>query len=132
MTEKLSPEESLLLAAKALVEDRDKKNQELEKLREVNNQAKAVLEGKQIVASAPKPEKRKIPKVNVVAIACWCLLLGGIVGATLIPHNSDKPTLEKDYAECISKARYEHPIKNNQYQELVNALYTCGVYKQGG
>ena len=30
---------------------------------------------------------------------------------------------------CIGKARYENPIRGNQYQELVNALYVCGVYR---
>jgi hypothetical protein len=33
-----------------------------------------------------------------------------------------------DYPSCIGKARYEAPIEGNQYQELVNALYSCGVY----
>jgi hypothetical protein len=34
-----------------------------------------------------------------------------------------------DVPACIGKARYENPIRGNQYQELVNALYTCGVYR---
>jgi len=36
-----------------------------------------------------------------------------------------------DYPGCIGKARYEHPIQGNQYQELVNALYACEVYRAG-
>jgi hypothetical protein len=31
-------------------------------------------------------------------------------------------------AHCISEARYEHPL-SDQHQELVNAMYACGVYK---
>ena len=34
-----------------------------------------------------------------------------------------------DVPACIGKARYENPIRGNQYQELVNALYACGVYR---
>lgn len=34
-----------------------------------------------------------------------------------------------DVPACIGKARYENPIHDNQYQELVNALYACGVYR---
>jgi len=36
-----------------------------------------------------------------------------------------------DYPGCIGRARYEHPIQGNQYQELVNALYACEVYRAG-
>ena len=36
--------------------------------------------------------------------------------------------MRTDYPGCIGKARYEAPIAGNQYQELVNALYACGVY----
>jgi hypothetical protein len=38
-------------------------------------------------------------------------------------------TASSDVPACIGKARYEHPIAQNQYQELVNALYACGVYQ---
>jgi hypothetical protein len=34
-----------------------------------------------------------------------------------------------DVPACIGKARYQNPIRGNQYQELVNALYACGVYR---
>ena len=56
----------------------------------------------------------------VVAVLSAGLLLGRS-GATRLP----------DYPTCIGKARYEHPIHGNQYQELVNALYTCDVYSVG-
>jgi hypothetical protein len=31
-------------------------------------------------------------------------------------------------AECISEARYRHPL-DDKHQELVNAMYACGIYK---
>ena len=31
-------------------------------------------------------------------------------------------------ADCISDARYSQPLED-RHQELVNALYACGVYK---
>jgi hypothetical protein len=34
-----------------------------------------------------------------------------------------------DVPACIGKARYQNPIRGNRYQELVNALYACGVYR---
>jgi len=33
-----------------------------------------------------------------------------------------------DYSSCIGSARYSSPIPDNQYQELVNALYACEIY----
>ena len=57
----------------------------------------------------------------VVAVLGAGLLLGRPGGAARLP----------DYPACIGKARYEHPIHGNQYQELVNALYSCDVYSAG-
>jgi len=56
----------------------------------------------------------------VVAVLSAGLLFGR-PGAAHLP----------DYPSCIGKARYEHPIEGNQYQELVNALYSCDVYRAG-
>lgn len=61
--------------------------------------------------------------------ASWLVVLGLLVGGVAIPRASDAPTLTRDYPGCIGKARYESPIADNQYQELVNALYACGVYE---
>jgi ferric-dicitrate binding protein FerR (iron transport regulator) len=49
------------------------------------------------------------------------------VGALLLPGRTHSAS--PDYSTCIGKARYERPIDGNQYQELVNALYACGVYR---
>jgi hypothetical protein len=56
------------------------------------------------------------------------VVVGLLVGGLAIPRASDTPRLTRDYPGCIGKARYEEPIDGNQYQELVNALYACGVY----
>ena len=52
-----------------------------------------------------------------------------VVGAALLlgRQGGARP----DYPGCIGKARYENPIRGNQYQELVNALYACEVYRTG-
>ena len=68
--------------------------------------------------------------VRIVA-ASWLVTIGLLVGGAAIPRANDAPTLSEDYPACIGKARYEHPIHGNQYQELVNALYTCDVYRAG-
>jgi hypothetical protein len=31
-------------------------------------------------------------------------------------------------AECIGNARYRYPL-DDKHQELVNAMYTCGIYR---
>jgi len=58
--------------------------------------------------------------LTVVAVPSAGLIFGQ-PGAARLP----------DYPACIGKARYEHPIEGNQYQELVNALYSCDVYRAG-
>ena len=63
--------------------------------------------------------------------AVWLLALGLLVGGVALPRANDAPTLQTDFPACIGKARYENPIQDNQYQELVNALYTCDVYRAG-
>lgn len=63
--------------------------------------------------------------------ASWLVAIGLLVGGAAIPRANDGPALREDYPACIGKARYEHPIDGNQYQELVNALYACEVYGAG-
>lgn len=67
-----------------------------------------------------------------VLTALWFFVGGLFIGA-IVPNRSDTPTLkdEPDYAACIGTYTYNNPIKDNRYQELVNALYGCGVYDQG-
>ena len=52
-----------------------------------------------------------------------------VVGAALLLGRQEGA--RPDYPGCIGKARYENPIEGNQYQELVNALYACEVYRTG-
>lgn len=75
--------------------------------------------------SLPKPKPKRWPSVLA---GIWLVVIGVVVGGAAVPHIHDRPTLSTVPA-CISKARYEHPIADNQYQELVNALYSCEVYK---
>jgi hypothetical protein len=51
-------------------------------------------------------------------------IAGGALQLSRQPPKLDYSTL----ADCISEARYEHPL-SDQHQELVNAMYACGVYK---
>jgi len=71
--------------------------------------------------------QRVFSKWAVVITAFWLLAIGLFIG--VIVPKADKPTLEPDYAACISQATYNNPIPENKYQELVNALYTCNVFK---
>jgi hypothetical protein len=63
--------------------------------------------------------------------ASWLVTLGLLVGGVAVPRANDAPVLREDYPGCIGRARYENPIAGNQYQELVNALYACDVYRAG-
>ncbi len=56
------------------------------------------------------------------------LVAAGLAVGTLGLSGSSNAVSVPDYPGCIGKARYEEPIAGNQYQELVNALYRCGVY----
>ncbi len=49
------------------------------------------------------------------------------LGAFVLPGRTQGAS--PDVPGCIGKQRYEHPVAGNQYQELVNALYACGVYR---
>jgi hypothetical protein len=65
------------------------------------------------------------PQVWLVILTVIALVaVGGAGGARAVQHQQP----ESEYPSCISRARYEHPIAENRYQELVNALYECGVY----
>jgi hypothetical protein len=64
-------------------------------------------------------------------VATSIVALGLLAGGFAFPHAGNTPTQGEDYSGCIGKARYEHPIARNQYQELVNALYACDVYRTG-
>ena len=53
----------------------------------------------------------------------------GSVAVASLAMPGRTPSASPDVPACIGKARYENPIHGNQYQELVNALYACGVYR---
>jgi hypothetical protein len=60
-------------------------------------------------------------------LAAVMLAAGATLGALTLSVGQNTG-LAPDYPGCIGQARYEAPIEGNQYQELVNALYACGVY----
>jgi hypothetical protein len=70
------------------------------------------------------------PRWARLLAAVWLVALGVLIAGVAIPEANDRPALRPDYSGCIGKARYEAPITGNQYQELVNALYACGVYEK--
>ena len=74
--------------------------------------------------SQPSPRRSRWPLPLVVGSV---LAFGFGLGAVTLPDGSGG-AVRTDYPGCIGKARYEAPIAGNQYQELVNALYACGVY----
>jgi hypothetical protein len=60
--------------------------------------------------------------------ALWLLVLGLLVGGAALPRANDTPALREDYESCISSARRQAPPLGDPYGELVDALYSCGVY----
>ena len=72
-----------------------------------------------------------VPKTrlwNKALTVAWLVAIGIFIGGVLVPHRNDTPTLEPDYSACISEYTYQFPLAD-KYQELVNALYSCGVYE---
>jgi hypothetical protein len=52
------------------------------------------------------------------------VIAGGALHLSRAPAAVDYSPL----AECISEARYRNPL-DDKHQELVNAMYACGVYE---
>ena len=51
-----------------------------------------------------------------------------LAAAALALHRQHAPADYSALAACIGDARVSHPLAD-LHQELVNALYECGVYK---
>lgn len=73
------------------------------------------------------PRSRRIRALVLAPFAGCVLMVGIALGVAIVPGSSGG-VARPDYPGCIGRARYEAPIAGNQYQELVNALYACGVY----
>lgn len=86
------------------------------------------IERNERIAERKGDPPRKNPRWAAALMAIWLILIGLVIG--VVVPKAQGPTLAGtgDLPACIGKARYEHPIKGNQYQELVNALYTCHIY----
>jgi hypothetical protein len=78
----------------------------------------------------PRRSRRRLGRSLPLFLSSLLVFAVGL-GAVTLPHRSGK-TGRPDYPGCIGQARYQDPIEGNQYQELVNALYACGIYKLGG
>lgn len=64
------------------------------------------------------------------AVGLTFFALGVLLATTaLLLSRQHQPQLDySSLANCISDARYRHPLAD-LHQELVNALYACGVYE---
>jgi hypothetical protein len=84
--------------------------------------------------SAARPRTRteyvvkRAPRGARLLGALWLLVLGLLVGGAALPRANDTPALREDYESCISSARRQAPPLGDPYGELVDALYSCGVY----
>ena len=89
--------------------------------------AESVL-AEDVPARIERPARRRsrVRRLGSVATATVVTAAIALVALTLPARTQ---SASPDYSTCIAKARYEHPIEGNQYQELVNALYACGVYQ---
>jgi hypothetical protein len=79
----------------------------------------------------PRRSSRRRPRWarwSRLLVVTSILALGVALGAIVLPGAPHR-AITPDYPGCIGKARYESPIHGNQYQELVNALYACDVYR---
>jgi ferric-dicitrate binding protein FerR (iron transport regulator) len=104
---------------------------ELERARvereEWRRRAELPREERALPTPRPSPRRSRWPLPLVGSL----LALGLALGAVSLPDGSGG-AVRTDYPGCIGKARFEAPIAGNQYQELVNALYACGVYPKAG
>ena len=64
---------------------------------------------------------------RVVGLAFFALSVA-LASASLLVSRQQPQVNYGSLASCISDARHRHPLAD-QHQELVNALYACGVYK---
>ena len=79
-------------------------------------------------AGQPRSRSSRPIGRRVRLVATVVLAIGAAAAVITLPGRSGG-AVRPDYAGCIGQARYEDPIKGNQYQELVNALYACGIYR---
>jgi hypothetical protein len=77
-------------------------------------------------ARSSRPARRRLRARRVGSLVAAVVVTGSVALASFaMPGRTHRAS--PDVPACIGKARYENPIRGNQYQELVNALYRCGV-----
>jgi hypothetical protein len=77
-------------------------------------------------SSRPGRRRRRLRRLGSLLAA---VVVTGSVALASFAMPGRTHSASPDVPACIGKARYENPIRGNQYQELVNALYACGVYR---
>jgi ferric-dicitrate binding protein FerR (iron transport regulator) len=75
----------------------------------------------------PRRSGRRLGRSLPLFLSSLLVFAVGLGAVTLPDRSAGRP----DYPVCIGQARYQEPIEGNQYQELVNALYACGIYDAG-
>lgn len=79
-------------------------------------------------AQSSRPARRRSRARRLGSLLAAVVVTGSVALASFaMPGRTH--TASPDVPACIGKARYQNPIRGNQYQELVNALYACGVYR---
>jgi hypothetical protein len=79
-------------------------------------------------ARSSRPARRRLRARRSGSLVAAVVVTGSVALASFaMPGRTH--SAPPDVPACIGKARYQNPIRGNQYQELVNALYTCGVYR---
>jgi len=73
--------------------------------------------------------RRRRPRLRRPGSLVAAVVVTGSVALASFAMPGRTHSAAPDYPSCIGKARYQNPIRGNQYQELVNALYACGVYR---
>ncbi len=90
--------------------------------------AQLSMERSEKIAKKKGDPPRKAPLWHATLVCVWVLMFGVFIGGAVVPHAAG-PTVLPDYEGCIVQSRFDHPIAENQYQELVNALWNCDVFE---
>jgi hypothetical protein len=81
------------------------------------------------LARSSRPGRRRRRLRRLGSLVAAFVVTGSVALASFAMPGRTHSAASPDVPACIGKARYENPIRGNQYQELVNALYVCGVYR---
>ena len=74
-----------------------------------------------------RAQERKWHRFRQITVALWMLVLTGVVVGSLFFANENGPVVQNP-SSCVQNYQSSNPIPGNKYQEIVNALWECGVY----